>query len=157
VLGLRKAHSTEFDRETPDPVIALITEWQDQSGSRQVRGADSEKGGTMRLGAQRCLLEPDTLARRCYGQSEIFERHRHRYEFNNTYLERFKAMGLVFSGRSEDGLVEVVELKDHPWFLATQFHPEFTSNPRKGHPLFSSFVSAARECQGLRLPRAVRA
>ena len=157
VLGLKKAHSTEFDRATPDPVIALVTEWQDLSGMKQVRSADSEKGGTMRLGAQRCLLAEGTLARKSYGQPEVFERHRHRYEFNNNYLERFEAAGLVFSGRSEDGLAEVIELPDHPWFLATQFHPEFTSNPRQGHPLFASFVSAARECQGLRLPRAVRA
>jgi CTP synthase len=157
VLSLRKAHSTEFDRETPDPVIALITEWQDRTGTREKRDASSNLGGTMRLGAQRCNLAAGTLARRCYGQSEVQERHRHRYEVNNTYLERFEAAGLVISGRSDDGLVEMIELKDHPWFLATQFHPEFTSNPRQGHPLFSSFVSAAREWQGLRLPQAVRA
>jgi len=157
VLGLPEAHSTEFDKATPDPVIALITEWQDRDGARQTRSAQSDLGGTMRLGAQRCLLEEGTLARRCYGSPEIFERHRHRYEFNNTYLERFRDAGLVFSGRSDDGLVEVIEIADHPWFLASQFHPEFTSNPRNGHPLFSSFVSAARECQGLRLPRAARA
>jgi CTP synthase len=157
VLGLKQAHSTEFNRETPDPVIALITEWQDRSGAVQTRGAESDLGGTMRLGAQRCNLAAGTLAQRCYGTAEVHERHRHRYEFNNTYLERFEAGGLVFSGRSDDGLVEVIEIKDHPWFLATQFHPEFTSNPRKGHPLFSSFFSAARECQGLKLPQAVRA
>ncbi|HEY5667396.1 MAG TPA: gamma-glutamyl-gamma-aminobutyrate hydrolase family protein, partial [Gammaproteobacteria bacterium] len=113
--------------------------------------------GTMRLGAQKCLLEEGTLARRCYGVPEIFERHRHRYEFNNTYMDRFRDAGLALSGRSEDGLVEVIELPEHPWFLASQFHPEFTSNPRKGHPLFSSFVAAARECQGLKLPRAAGA
>ena len=157
VLGLKQAHSTEFDRQTPDPVIALITEWQDRTGAVQHRSADSDLGGTMRLGAQKCLLAEGTLARSCYGAPEIFERHRHRYEFNNTYLERMEAAGLVFSGRSEDGLVEVIELRDHPWFLASQFHPEFTSNPRKGHPLFARFVSAARECQGLRLPRAAGA
>ena len=157
VLSLRKAHSTEFDRETPDPVIALITEWQDRSGTREKRDASSALGGTMRLGAQRCNLAEGTLARRCYGAAEVYERHRHRYEVNNTYLERFEAAGLVISGRSDDGLVEMIELKDHPWFLATQFHPEFTSNPRQGHPLFSSFVRAARECQGLKLPQAVRA
>ena len=157
VLGLHRAHSTEFDRSTPDPVIALITEWQDQSGSLQTRDATSALGGTMRLGAQRCTLTEGSLARRCYGKPEIHERHRHRFEFNNTYLERFERAGLIFSGRSDDGLVEVIELKDHPWFLATQFHPEFTSNPRQGHPLFSSFVRAARECQGLKLPQAVRA
>jgi CTP synthase len=157
VLGLADAHSTEFDQNTPDPVIALITEWQDPDGALQQRSAESDLGGTMRLGAQRCLLVEGTLARKCYGRPEVFERHRHRYEFNNTYLERFEESGLVFSGRSEDGLVEVIELADHPWFLASQFHPEFTSNPRQGHPLFASFVNAARECQGLRLPRAARA
>ena len=153
VLGLPKAHSTEFDASTPDPVIALITEWQDLDGGVQRRTAESDLGGTMRLGAQRCLLEEGTLARSCYGKPEIYERHRHRYEFNNRYLERFETAGMVLSGRSEDGLVEVVELPGHPWFLASQFHPEFTSNPRQGHPLFSSFVAAARECQGLKLPR----
>jgi CTP synthase len=157
VLGLSEAHSTEFDTQTPDPVIALITEWQDPDGALQKRSADSDMGGTMRLGAQRCLLKDGTLARECYGSPEIFERHRHRYEFNNTYLEQFEAAGMVMSGRSEDGLVEVVELPSHPWFLASQFHPEFTSNPRQGHPLFSSFVSAARECQGLKLPQAAGA
>jgi CTP synthase len=111
----------------------------------------------MRLGAQRCLLKEGTLAASCYGKPEVFERHRHRYEFNNTYIDRFEAAGLVLSGRSEDGLVEMIELADHPWFVASQFHPEFTSNPRHGHPLFSSFVGAARSCQGLRLPRAARA
>jgi CTP synthase len=157
VLGLPGAHSTEFDSSTPDPVIALITEWQDLDGAVQKRTADSGMGGTMRLGAQKCLLEEGTLARRCYGVPEIFERHRHRYEFNNTYMDRFRDAGLALSGRSEDGLVEVIELPEHPWFLASQFHPEFTSNPRKGHPLFSSFVAAARECQGLKLPRAAGA
>jgi CTP synthase len=154
VLGLQRAHSTEFDRDTPDPVIALITEWQDASGQRQQRSRDSELGGTMRLGAQTCVLDPESLVHEIYGKDRIAERHRHRYEFNNTYLERFRAAGLRFSGFSEDGLVEVVELPGHPWFLASQFHPEFTSNPRDGHPLFTSFVTAARACQGLRLPRA---
>jgi CTP synthase len=157
VLGLAQAHSTEFDASTPDPVIALITEWQDPDGAVQTRSAASDLGGTMRLGAQRCLLQEGSLAAKCYGKPEVFERHRHRYEFNNTYIDRFEAAGLVLSGRSDDGLVEMIELADHPWFVASQFHPEFTSNPRHGHPLFSSFVSAARECQGLRLPRAARA
>jgi len=157
VLGLPKAHSTEFDPATPDPVIALITEWQNLDGAVQTRSAESDMGGTMRLGAQRCLLKEGTLAGNCYDKPEVFERHRHRYEFNNTYIDRFEAAGLVLSGRSEDGLVEMIEIADHPWFLASQFHPEFTSNPRKGHPLFTSFVSAARECQGLRLPRAAEA
>jgi len=156
VLGLGEAHSTEFNRATPHPVIALITEWQDPDGAVQIRSADSDLGGTMRLGAQRCLLEEGTLARDSYGKPEIFERHRHRYEFNNNYLKRFEELGLVFSGRSDDGLVEVIELPGHPWFLASQFHPEFTSSPIRGHPLFSSFVGAARACQGLKLPRAAR-
>jgi CTP synthase len=156
-VGLPRAHSTEFDRETPDPVIALITEWRDPSGEHQTRSAESDLGGTMRLGAQDCLLEPGTLVREIYGTDRIAERHRHRYEFNNHYLQRFEAAGLRFSAFSPDGLVEVVELPGHPWFLASQFHPEFTSNPRDGHPLFTSFVTAARACQGLRLPRAARA
>ena len=157
VVGLPRAHSTEFDRDTPDPVIALITEWQDQSGERQQRSVDSDLGGTMRLGAQPCELKPGTLVREIYGKDRIAERHRHRYEFNNRYLQRFEAAGMRFSAFSPDGLVEVIELPGHPWFLASQFHPEFTSNPRDGHPLFTSFVTAARACQGLRLPRAARA
>jgi CTP synthase len=157
VMGLEQAQSTEFHRSTPDPVIALITEWQDRSGEKQARTEDSDLGGTMRLGAQRCLLEQGTLVHEIYGKDVIFERHRHRYEFNNTYMERFERAGLVFSAFSPDGLVEVIELPDHPWFLASQFHPEFTSTPRDGHPLFTSFVMAARECQGLKLPRAARA
>jgi len=157
VLGLVHAQSTEINSATPDPVIALITEWQDESGRLQERSADSDLGGTMRLGAQRCQLKEGSLVRSIYGKDVIYERHRHRYEFNNRYLERFEQAGLVFSGFSVDGLVEVIELPDHPWFLASQFHPEFTSTPRDGHPLFSSFVSAARACQGLRLPRAAAA
>jgi len=157
VLGLPQAQSTEFEIDTPDPVIALITEWQDQAGTTQERSAESDLGGTMRLGAQPCLLKPGTLARAIYGSDSVAERHRHRYEFNNNYLERFEAEGLKFSGFSPDGLVEMIELPGHPWFLACQFHPEFTSNPRDGHPLFSSFISAARESQGLRLPRAAQA
>ncbi|HEX6997050.1 MAG TPA: CTP synthase [Gammaproteobacteria bacterium] len=157
VLGLVHAQSTEINSATPDPVIALITEWQDESGRTQERSADSDLGGTMRLGAQRCKLKDGSLVRSIYGRDVIFERHRHRYEFNNRYLERFEQAGLVFSGFSVDGLVEVIELPDHPWFLASQFHPEFTSTPRDGHPLFASFVSAARACQGLRLPRAAAA
>ena len=151
VLGLKDAQSTEINSATPDPVIALITEWQDESGRMQERSADSDLGGTMRLGAQRSELKSSTLVRSIYG------RDRHRYEFNNRYMERFEQAGLVFSGMSVDGLVEVIELPDHPWFLASQFHPEFTSTPRDGHPLFTSFISAARACQGLRLPRAAAA
>jgi CTP synthase len=157
VLGLPGAHSTEFDRGAADPVIALITEWQDISGVRQERSTDSDLGGTMRLGGQRCRLKAGTMARDIYGQDEIAERHRHRYEFNNRYIERFEEHGMVFAGISDDGLAEVIELPSHPWFLASQFHPEFTSNPREGHPLFTSFVTAARACQGLKLPRAARA
>lgn len=154
VVGLGDAHSTEFSPETAHPVIALITEWQDASGTKQERSEQSDLGGTMRLGAQRCNLKAGTRAREIYGDDVIYERHRHRYEFNNTYMEQLSQAGLEFSGISDDGLVEVVELPDHPWFLACQFHPEFTSNPRDGHPLFTSFVSAARSCQGLKLPRA---
>ena len=155
VLGLDNAQSTEFNSATPDPVIALITEWQDADGSVQQRTDGSDLGGTMRLGAQECRLEPGTRAREIYGRDTIAERHRHRYEFNNHYLDRMREAGLVFAGFSADGLVEMIELKDHPWFLASQFHPEFTSNPRDGHPVFTSYIRAARECQGLRLPQAV--
>src|SRR5690606_17211038 len=157
VVGLAGAHSTELDPRTPHPVIALITEWRDQTGQTHERSAQSELGGTMRLGAQTCYLKEGTLARAIYGSPEISERHRHRYEFNNRYQEQIANAGLVFSGFSRDGLVETIELPNHPWFVATQFHPEFTSNPRDGHPLFTSFVLAARECQGLRLPRAAEA
>jgi CTP synthase len=157
VLNLPQAQSTEFDSATPDPVIALVTEWQESDGSKQLRSEDSDMGGTMRLGAQTCLLEKNTLAREIYGAASIAERHRHRYEFNNRYLDRMREAGLVFSAFSPDGLVEMVELPGHPWFLASQFHPEFTSNPLDGHPLFSSFINAARECQGLRLPKAAQA
>jgi CTP synthase len=157
VLGLPDAQSTEFDASTPDPVIALITEWQDQSGALQERSSESDLGGSMRLGAQASLLQEGSLARSIYGRGKIEERHRHRFEFNNRYLQRFEHAGMVFSGFSKDGLVEMIELPEHPWFLACQFHPEFTSNPRDGHPLFASFVAAARACQGLKLPRAAHA
>jgi CTP synthase len=145
VAGLEGAHSTEFRPGTPHPVIALITEWKDRDGRVEQRTAGSDLGGTMRLGGQVCHLIPGTLAHQCYGRADITERHRHRYEFNNGYLDTLTQAGLVISGRSEDGsLVEVVELKDHPWFLGCQFHPEFTSTPRDGHPLFSGFIRAAR-------------
>jgi CTP synthase len=153
VAGLKGAHSTEFDRSTPHPVIALITEWQDRSGETEERSAESDLGGSMRLGAQACQLTPGSLAHAAYGADTILERHRHRYEFNNGFIDKLQEAGLSFSGRSDDGLIEVVELPGHPWFLACQFHPEFTSNPRKGHPLFTSFVAAARARQGLKLPR----
>ena len=144
VLGLDGATSTEFNRTTPHPVVALITEWQDTLRGAQSRDESSNLGGTMRLGGQDVTLAEGTRARAVYGKGVIRERHRHRYEFNNTYLERYRAAGLTFSGLSPDGLVEIVELADHPWFVATQFHPEFTSYPRDGHPLFTGFIAAAR-------------
>ena len=144
VVGLEGAHSTEFLPNSPHPVIGLITEWMDEAGQIETRDENSDLGGTMRLGAQKCRLQPDTLAHRSYEKDVITERHRHRYEFNNKYLEQLEKAGLIFSGKSMDGrLVEFIELADHPWFLACQFHPEFTSTPRKGHPLFSGFVEAA--------------
>jgi CTP synthase len=144
LAGLAGAHSTEFNAATPHPVIALITEWMDEAGHLERRSEDSELGGTMRLGGQRCRLEPGTLIRELYAQDIIMERHRHRYEFNNSYRERLEAAGLRLSGFSLDrSLVETVELPSHPWFVACQFHPEFTSTPRYGHPLFSGFIRAA--------------
>jgi CTP synthase len=145
VLALKGANSTEFDRATHHPVIALITEWQDLERGQQVRDEGSDLGGSMRLGAQEAKLIPGSLARALYGKESIFERHRHRYEFNNHYLDELAAAGLRFSGFSADGLVEFIELPSHPWFVASQFHPEFTSTPRDGHPLFTGFVRAARE------------
>jgi CTP synthase len=145
VLALKGANSTEFDRATNHPVIALITEWQDLERGQQVRDERSELGGSMRLGAQEAKLIPGSLARAIYGSESIFERHRHRYEFNNHYLDEMTAAGFTFSGFSADGLVEFIELRSHPWFVASQFHPEFTSTPRDGHPLFAGFVRAARE------------
>ncbi|TDJ33532.1 MAG: CTP synthase [Gammaproteobacteria bacterium] len=142
--GLEGAHSTEIARDTPHPVIALITEWMDSGGTVEHRDENSDRGGTMRLGAQECHLVAGTLARELYGQDVVLERHRHRYEFNNNYLEQLQAAGMAISGKSADGaLVEMIELPDHPWFVACQFHPEFTSSPRDGHSLFSGFVRAA--------------
>jgi CTP synthase len=144
VAGLDGAQSTEFYQETPHPVISLITEWQDHTGKIERRDENSDLGGTMRLGGQACELAPGTLARRVYGRDEIIERHRHRYEFNNAYREVLEKAGLTIGGTSKDGnLVEMVEIADHPWFLACQFHPEFTSTPRDGHPLFKGFIEAA--------------
>jgi CTP synthase len=157
VLGLAGAHSTEFDPRTRHPVIALISEWQDRDGSLQKRDTASNLGGTMRLGAQECRLQAGTLAYEVYGSDSIQERHRHRYEFNNHYLDTMTAAGLVFSGFSIDGLVEVIELPRHPWFLACQFHPEFRSNPRDGHPLFTGFIRAGRQYRAEELPAAARA
>jgi CTP synthase len=146
VAGLQGAHSTEFDPDTENPVIALITEWQAEDGHLEQRNEDADLGGTMRLGGQNCRLEPGSLARSVYGRPQARERHRHRYEFNNRYLDVLMDAGLRFSGWSLDGkLVEMVEIPDHPWFVACQFHPEFTSTPRDGHPLFSGFVRAALE------------
>jgi len=146
VVGLEGAHSTEFLPDSLHPVIGLITEWKDHDGQVEMRNKDSDLGGTMRLGAQKCRIQTDSLVFDMYQKDVITERHRHRYEFNNNYLEKLEQAGLNFSGKSIDGrLVEVVEIKDHPWFVACQFHPEFTSTPRKGHPLFSGFVRAAEK------------
>jgi CTP synthase len=144
VVGLDKAHSTEFDPQTPHPVIALITEWQDRDGRVEQRSEKSDLGGTMRLGAQACVLEEGSMVRKIYGVERISERHRHRYEVNNHYLERIRQAGLRVSALStKDVLCEMIELPGHPWFVACQFHPEFTSTPRDGHPLFKAFVEAA--------------
>ena len=144
VAGLEHAHSTEFQPDAADPVIGLITEWMTGDGTVQRRSADDDLGGTMRLGGQQCRLVAGSLVADVYGAETIVERHRHRYEFNNTYAERLEDAGLRISGWSGDGsLVEVVEIPDHPWFLGCQFHPEFTSTPRDGHPLFCRFVEAA--------------
>jgi CTP synthase len=146
IAHLPLANSSENDKTTPDPVIALISEWTTTAGDVQRRDENSDMGGTMRLGAQECRLKAGSLSRELYGQDVIRERHRHRYEFNNRYRQKFEDLGLVIAGKSmDDLLVEMVELRNHPWFLACQFHPEFTSTPRDGHPLFNGFVKAARE------------
>ena len=145
VAALPDAHSTEFTARTTAPVVALVTEWTGQNGNVEHRGEDSEKGGTMRLGAQQCRLEPHSVARELYGKAEIRERHRHRYEVNNGYRDRLSAAGLRVSGKSPEDLVEVIELGDHPWFIGCQFHPEFQSSLSRAHPLFLGFVGAARE------------
>jgi CTP synthase len=157
VLGLTDANSTEFNRATAHPVIALITEWQDSARGAQMRDESSGKGGSMRLGAQEVVLGAGTRARELYGRDTILERHRHRYEFNNNYLDRYRHAGMRFSGFSRDGLVEIIELPSHPWFIATQFHPEFTSTPRDGHPLFAAFIRAARAQRAAQLPAAAGA
>jgi CTP synthase len=144
VCGLKDANSTEINPQTANPVIGLITEWLDQSGKLETRDQDSDLGGTMRLGGQQCRLRAGSLAHKLYGEDVITERHRHRYEFNNRYRELVQKNGMLLSGISMDGmLVEMIELPSHPWFLACQFHPEFTSNPRAGHPLFTGFIEAA--------------
>jgi len=146
VANMKDANSTEFNRRTPYPVIALITEWQREDGAIEKRSEDSDLGGTMRLGGQVCLLEPGSKAQQIYQQERITERHRHRYEFNLQFREKLEEAGLKFSGKSIDGkLMEVIEIPGHPWFVACQFHPEFTSKPRDGHPLFTSFIQAARQ------------
>lgn len=148
VAGLPGASSTEFDKNTPFPIIGLIGEGLVKNGQLSVRDETTDLGGTMRLGSQACLLDADSLAAKIYGKSEIIERHRHRYEVNNAFSEALVEHGLVISGRSKDGsLVEMIELPNHPWFVACQFHPEFTSTPRDGHPLFKQFVLAARQFQ----------
>jgi CTP synthase len=144
VLGLKDANSSEFDRTTKNPVIGLITEWKTSDGHLEKRDESSDLGGTMRLGAQECRLVTGSKVREIYGKDVIVERHRHRYEVNNNYVDKLQKAGLKIGGWSaDDTLVEMVELADHPWFVACQFHPEFTSTPRDGHPLFSAFITAA--------------
>lgn len=146
VCSLGSAHSTEFNPHSPHPVIALVTEWVSATGQVEKRSADSDLGGSMRLGVQRCRLKSGSRVRAMYNSETISERHRHRYEFNNNYREQLTQKGLMLAGLSEDEeLVEIVEIPDHPWFVGVQFHPEFTSTPRDGHPLFEGFVKAARE------------
>ena len=144
VLNLLQAHTTEINKETSHPVIAMITEWTNNIGGTEIRNENSDLGGTMRLGGQQCLLLDNSLVKNCYQKDVIVERHRHRYEVNNNYVQGLEEAGMRFTGKSMDGnLMEVVELPSHPWFLGCQFHPEFTSTPRTGHPLFTGFVQAA--------------
>jgi CTP synthase len=152
LAGLDGAHSTEFQRGTEHPVVALITEWQTSAGEREERSETSDMGGTMRLGAQEIYLQDGSMSASVYGASTIRERHRHRYEVNNHYREKLENAGLRFSGLSVDDLVEIIEVPDHPWFIASQFHPEFTSNPRDGHPLFTSFIRATVRARNGDLP-----
>ena len=148
LANLPEAHSTEFKQDCKDPVVALISEWTTAEGAVETRDENSDLGGTMRLGGQQCRLVEGSVARACYGKDVIVERHRHRYEVNNNYLPALEAAGLKITGRSMDNeLVEMVEAPDHPWFVACQFHPEFTSTPRDGHPLFTGFVQAAKAHQ----------
>jgi CTP synthase len=153
LAGLEGAMSTEFDKSTPHPVVALITEWRDDKGAVEQRDERSDLGGTMRLGAQQVSLIEGSLAATMYGSNSIEERHRHRYEVNNNYRDTLEEAGLRFSGLSVDDLVEMIEIPDHPWFLASQFHPEFTSNPRDGHPLFKGFIAAVRKYHEGELPK----
>ncbi|WP_018693464.1 CTP synthase [Algicola sagamiensis] len=148
VAGLENANSTEFDAATPHPVVGLITEWLDDDGQVEKRDLNSDLGGTMRLGSQKCHLVKNSQVREVYGDGVIVERHRHRFEVNNNYVKQLEKAGLKFSGLSHDKkLVEIIENPKHPWFIAAQFHPEFTSTPRDGHPLFEGFVAAAGEYQ----------
>ena len=148
VAGMEGANSTEFVPDCKYPVVALITEWRDENGNVEQRTETSDLGGTMRLGSQQCQLTPDSKVRQLYGSDTIVERHRHRYEVNNLLLKQIEAAGLRIAGRSgDDQLVEIIEIPNHPWFVACQFHPEFTSTPRDGHPLFAGFVKAAQDHQ----------
>ncbi|MGH6635761.1 MAG: CTP synthase [Gammaproteobacteria bacterium] len=156
IVGLKTAHSTEFQRDTGDPVIALVTEWKALDGRIQQRDESSDLGGSMRLGGQVCRLSNGTLVRSIYGTEEIIERHRHRYEVNPGYLDALQRAGMRIAGKSADGdLVEMIELEGHPWFVGCQFHPEFTSTPRDGHPLFTSYIRAAMQ-QHSRLASALK-
>ena len=146
MAGLEDAHSTEFNQDAAHPVIALVTEWTAGDGTMEHRDEEADLGGTMRLGGQPCVLSEGSKVRSLYGSSEIVERHRHRYELNNRYIQQLVEHGLIVAGRSTDGeLVEIIELDGHPWFVGCQFHPEFTSTPRDGHPLFEGYIRAALE------------
>ena len=164
VAKIKGANSSEFDLNSPEPVVALITEWKNADGETVIRNADSDLGGTMRLGGQLCEMIPGSLAARMYGREQITERHRHRFEFNNNYTKQLETAGLVISARSSgpsisdgqsgmdtSGLVEMIELPNHPWFIGCQFHPEYTSNPRDGHPLFTGLITAALAYQSSRM------
>ncbi|MCH9745010.1 MAG: CTP synthase [Gammaproteobacteria bacterium] len=156
VANKENANSTEFDAKTPYPVVALVSEWVTQQGAVEKRDSESDLGGTMRLGGQACCLVKGSLAHQLYQQDSVVERHRHRYEVNNQYVSALEKAGMVISGRSIDQqLVEMIELPNHPWFLACQFHPEFTSNPRQGHAIFTGFVQAALNAAKQRKPQPV--
>jgi CTP synthase len=146
VLGLKGAHSTELNPNTPHPMVGLITEWISATGQKEQRSEQSDLGGTMRLGAQHCQIVKGSLAAKMYQRDVIFERHRHRYEINSTYVQSFEEKGMAVGGWSKDGtLVEMIDIPTHPWFFGCQFHPEFTSTPRDGHPVFIDFIRTARE------------
>ena len=145
VVGIDGANGSEFVDDCAEPVIALITEWQERDGKMETRDSSTDLGGTMRLGGQECFLSENTIAHTLYGDSVITERHRHRYEFNNRYRDKLVSKGLVVSGESgdEEPLVEIIEISEHPWFVGCQYHPEYRSSPRDGHPLFTGFINAA--------------